>query len=63
MLFIRNSIAADDATLCGEFVFCAVAAAVIAVVDDKITLSLQRRALPAHSTLELVRFIQFVCFS
>jgi len=35
--------------------FCAVAAVVIAVGDDKITISLQRRALPAHSTYELVR--------
>jgi len=35
----------------------AVAAVVIAIADEKITVSLQRRALPAHSTIELVRFL------
>ena len=41
--------------------FCAVAAVVIAVGDDKITISLQRRALPAHSTFELVRLSLMMC--
>lgn len=40
-----------------------VAAVVIAVGDDKITVSLQQKALPAHVTLELVRLSTANCIA